>query len=185
MKPPALPHFLACALFLLLAGCYPKVKVIAKWPDGKPKFVRHTKRHNRLKEKLVGYYDNGKKESVTYWNSDLDPYKETTWYDNGTRKSLLVCHYKDTNRTLNSADSVYIFLGLIRYTYTTWYKNGKTQLKVYTDKGKKIREQYNEKGICVQLTHDKTVRPDNYDTVLIRKYRGVRTRTRPSGFPNY
>lgn len=157
---------LACLLYLLLPSCYPKVKILAKWPDGNLKLVRHTKRHDSLKERLVEYYDNGKKESVKYWNNDLDPYEMKAWYDNGAKEACIRLWYKDTNRQYNNADSVYVLKGLVKYSFISWYKNGKPEEKLYTYNGKLIREQYDEKGICVQKTPDRNIAAGNYDSVI-------------------
>jgi hypothetical protein len=159
-------------LAVLLVACYPQHKVLFRWPDGNPKIVRYYRHHDSLDEKLVTYYKNGRKQSAKYWKNELlIIYKTVEWYANGKKQSDQYIKYKDTVRHYDTKDSCLVIRGLEKVYYTYWDSTGRIKRKYYNKNGKKMYDQYNDHGICVQSTPEKAIRPDNYDSVVMKFYR--------------
>jgi antitoxin component YwqK of YwqJK toxin-antitoxin module len=161
-------------LSLFLISCYPKQKILVRFPDGRPKVVRHFKRGDTLHEKLVSYYDNGQKEYVKYWRNDVGiKTKATCWYRNGKRQEIMWEKLKDTLRIYNPIDSTVTLIGFHQLYKKDWYENGKPMFESYVKNGHNVFDQYDEQGIFLKEQIHNAVRSDGFDSLkyIIRRPR--------------
>ncbi len=155
-------------LSVYFISCYPKTKILGRYPDGKLKAVRHYKRGDSLNERFVYYYANGQKQYVRYWKGEW-VYKMKSWYESGAKRQMGWMKEKDTGRIYNHSDSEYIFSALRKEYDKGWHENGKLKFEVVTTKDNFLLiNYYDEKGVRTKQEFIKQVRPDGYDTVLYR-----------------
>lgn len=155
-------------LAAFLISCYPKTKVLSRWPNGHPRVVRHYRHHDSLNEKLITYYESGKKESISYWCNDYWDYKTMEWYESGAKRLEYIILYKDTSRVFNAADSSYLCTGLMKDHLIEWYENGKLMYERYYQSGQIMDKYNNSKGDSLRLLPKKNIRLDGYDSISFK-----------------
>lgn len=169
MKAKVLLYLGMFILSAYLISCYPQKKILAYYPNGRIKDIRHYRHNDSCDERFVYYYDNGQKQYVRHWKGHTySLYKMKTWYKSGAKRMRGSMQEKDTVSKYNPTDSTITFTGFFKANYKEWYENGKLKFETVNKNGLLFYYHYNEQGVLTRKEFICGVRPDGYDTVCLK-----------------